>query len=260
MTVYSVGEHKTDGCGSKISVIMQSYLGDYPGSRTNPEEKFKRAVTSFLNQTSKNNELVIVADGCKITERLWRENYSEESRIKFIYVEKEEMKMYQESDSGRFFRGRPRQIGLESSSGDVITYMDSDDFLMKEYLEVLAKYWDSISGMDWLMNQGWWDNIEMFQNPIPGYYQVFEDGREEDLREIPGLPSKWIPSRMREKKIIMSPALTSHKRTCITDWRDSYIDSEDKDFNKRLRVDHPNGGLFFYPGYVRCHLRDKWDW
>ena len=91
MTVYSVGEPKTDGCGSKISVIMQSYLGDYPGSRKNPEEKFKRAVTSFLNQTSKNNELVIVADGCKITERLWRENYSEESRIKFIYVEKEEI-------------------------------------------------------------------------------------------------------------------------------------------------------------------------
>ena len=39
-----------------ISVIMQSYLGDYPDSRKNPEEKFIRAVNSFLKQTNKNTE------------------------------------------------------------------------------------------------------------------------------------------------------------------------------------------------------------
>ena len=54
---------------------MQSYLGDYPGSRTEPERKFVRAVNSFLNQTNKNSELIIVSDNCKITEKLYKENF-----------------------------------------------------------------------------------------------------------------------------------------------------------------------------------------
>ena len=244
----------------KISVVMQSFLGEYPGSRKNPEVKFKRAVNSFLNQTNKNTELVIVSDGCQITEKLWRENYQDESRIKFIYVEKEGKNMYQEEEGIKFYRGRPRQAGVDISTGDIITYMDSDDFLMVEYLEVLRKYWESISEIDWLMNQGWWDNVEMFKNPVDGYYSIFENGKEEDLRTIQGLESQWIPSRMREKKIIMSPALTSHRKSCTTKWQDSVGNSEDKDFNTRLRKDYIKGGLFWYPGYVRCHLRDKWDW
>ena len=34
----------------KISIIMQSYLGEYNGSRTNAIDKFIRAVDSFNNQ------------------------------------------------------------------------------------------------------------------------------------------------------------------------------------------------------------------
>ena len=48
----------------KISIIMQSYLGDYPNARANPEEGFIRAVYSVINQTVSNWELIIVADGC----------------------------------------------------------------------------------------------------------------------------------------------------------------------------------------------------
>lgn len=244
----------------KISVIMQSYLGDYPGSRKDPQMKFIRAVNSFLNQTNKNTELVIVSDGCQITEKLWTENYKIEPRIKFIYVERDSNFMYQEDSGVKFYRGKPRQRGVEISTGDIITYMDSDDFLINDYLQILFLYWNSNTQIDWLMNQGWFDNIEMFRDPVDGYYLLFENHTEEDVREITGLESKWIASKLREKNIIMSPALTSHRRSCTTEWRDSLGNSEDTDFNKRLRKDYIKGGLFFYPGYVRCHLRDKWDW
>ena len=37
----------------KISYIMQSYLGEYPGSRADSIEKCIRAINSFINQTEK---------------------------------------------------------------------------------------------------------------------------------------------------------------------------------------------------------------
>ena len=43
----------------KISIIMQSYLGNYPGSRKDSHSKFLRAVQSFQNQLYKNCELII---------------------------------------------------------------------------------------------------------------------------------------------------------------------------------------------------------
>jgi glycosyltransferase involved in cell wall biosynthesis len=246
----------------KISVIMQSYLDDYPGSRTNPEKKFLRAVESFLNQTNKNTELIIVSDGCKISEKIYLENWLDNDRVLFIYVQKLSPTMYSEENGKKFYRGTPRQTGRGIATGEITTYMDSDDFLIPEYLEILLKYWESNKNLDWLMNQGWYDNIEMCKNPIEGYYMLFNDQVIEEAISIRGLGSKWMASKLREKNIIMSPALTSHKSNCKTEWKDiSDGNSEDKDFNKRLREDYyTTGGLFYYPGYVRCHLRDKWDW
>ena len=51
----------------KFSVIMASYLGNYPGCANNREAKFIRSVKSFLNQSYDNKELIIVSDGCEIT-------------------------------------------------------------------------------------------------------------------------------------------------------------------------------------------------
>ena len=53
----------------KLSLVMQSYLGEYPGSRQNAVDKFHRAVKSVLNQNNPNWELVVIADGCKITKQ-----------------------------------------------------------------------------------------------------------------------------------------------------------------------------------------------
>ena len=49
----------------KISVIMASFL--QMGHKTNQDIKFVRAVKSFLNQTYKDKELIIVSDGCQKT-------------------------------------------------------------------------------------------------------------------------------------------------------------------------------------------------
>jgi glycosyltransferase involved in cell wall biosynthesis len=51
----------------KASVIMASFLGDYPNAASNRDKKLIRAVNSFINQSYENKELVIVSDGCTKT-------------------------------------------------------------------------------------------------------------------------------------------------------------------------------------------------
>ena len=56
----------------KISVIMASWLG---AKRPHLDKKFVRAVNSFLKQTHEDKELIIVSDGCQITNKLYEEHY-----------------------------------------------------------------------------------------------------------------------------------------------------------------------------------------
>ena len=110
----------------KVSVVMASYLGNYPGRATNPEQKFMRAVKSFLTQTYENKELIIVSDGCDVTERLYDFNFKKFDNIEFVKIEKQPT-----------YSGDCRNAGLEIATGDIVTYLDNDDVLGKKHLEII---------------------------------------------------------------------------------------------------------------------------
>lgn len=111
----------------KISVVMTSFLGEYQGCASNRDFKFKRAVNSFIDQTYKNSELIIVSDGCDITENIYNELYSNVANIIFIKIDKDVL-----------FGGKTRNTGIELSTGDFICYLDSDDFFSAEHLEMIS--------------------------------------------------------------------------------------------------------------------------
>lgn len=116
----------------KVSVVMASYLGAYPGRASNPEQKFVRAVKSFLTQTYENKELIIVADGCDVTERLYEFNFKQYPNIRCIKIEKQPT-----------YSGDCRNAGLDLVEGDIVTYLDNDDIFGKKHLEIIMSQFDN---------------------------------------------------------------------------------------------------------------------
>lgn len=122
----------------KISVVMASFLGDYDLAGTDRIRKFHRAIESFLNQTYKNSELIVVADGCHITANELLK-YGNDSRIKLIPIQKQQL-----------FSGNVRNTGCFMAMGDYICYLDTDDILGENHLNSIAKAFIENKGLDWV--------------------------------------------------------------------------------------------------------------
>lgn len=125
---------------------MPSYLGEYEGAASDRETKFLRAVRSFVNQTYQDKELIIVSDGCEITRELLTNNMSEwGSCVDLVCIDKQPL-----------FSGNVRATGVEIASGEIICYLDTDDFLGLNHLQVIA---NNMRVHDWVyfdeyLNQG----------------------------------------------------------------------------------------------------------
>lgn len=118
-----------------ISIVMMSYLGDYPGARSNPIEKFNRAVQSVVDQTFEEWELIIVSDGCELTNQEYLKNWAHEPRIQLIKTEKSKSK----------WPGTKRQIGVNAAKYEWIGYLDSDDLFLNDRLQKAHKILRSTS-------------------------------------------------------------------------------------------------------------------
>lgn len=118
----------------KISVVMASYMGDYPNRASDIDKKFLRAVKSFINQTYENKELIIIADGCDKTEELYNKYFTKLGIIKFHKIPKQPL-----------YGGLIRSKGIELAEGDVICYLDNDDVFGKNHLEIImSQFTDDI--------------------------------------------------------------------------------------------------------------------
>src|SRR3954468_14224010 len=108
----------------KISIIMPSYLGDYPNAASDREGKLKRAIISFLDQTYARRELILVADGCEQTENVYKflKNNSGKpisSLIRLVKIPKQ-----------GHFSGAVRNAGIDVATGEIIAYLDTDDIIL----------------------------------------------------------------------------------------------------------------------------------
>ena len=244
----------------KISVVMQVYLGDYPGSRTDSTLKFHRAVKSFLDQKYKKAELVIVSDGCKIVEENYYSYYADKENIKYAYVDKTGLpNMYDPILGGKkYYRGIPRQVGVAMSDGGLITYMDSDDFLHPEFLYRIIIAHNKQPDAKWLMNDTWLDheNIMRMQK-----VDAIEDHTGKPIYNIPFLNAKFVETKVKEGLIVNTPWLLTHVNNITVKWEDSFEGiSEDVMFGRKIREAYKGlGARFSAATYLRCHYTGLWD-
>jgi len=261
-----------------FSIIMQSYLDIYNGSRKDPEKKFIRAINSFLSQTHKDNELIIVSDDCDITEKIYLENFKDIKNIIYERVEnKEKKRMYSLEDGEKTFRGYPRSIGQEIASKDVIGYMDSDDIILPDHLSNIEFGWsifdfqlfNSINSYEMLP-------IEIvFPNGLPDYIfaQLLSKKIIVNMNDYFGYDKFYIAESIDPDilsgTVVQRTAtqVNFHTKYAKTRWADSIGRSEDKIFSIALAEERASTGSRFAvinsATYVFCHRHwnhVKWDY
>ena len=119
---------------------MPSLLEQFPDCSPHRPQRFIRAVDSYLTQTYRDTELIIISDGCKRTIDIVRQNYNrhtEAGRIKLVELPRHVL-----------FTGAVRQAGIDVASGDVLTNLDTDDTLEPHHLHNIAVSFD-IKRYDW---------------------------------------------------------------------------------------------------------------
>jgi glycosyltransferase involved in cell wall biosynthesis len=99
-----------------ISIILATY---------NTADYLERCVNSIINQTYKDLEIIIVNDGSTDnTAEILNEFQQKDCRIKMIH---QENKGHSEA----------RNVGMDNAHGDYYFFIDSDDYLHRQAIEIL---------------------------------------------------------------------------------------------------------------------------
>ena len=102
----------------KISIIVPVY---------NVEKYLERCVKSVLKQTMTNFELILINDGSSDNSgQLCDELSRKDTRIRVLHIPNEGV-------------SNARNLGIQSSRGEWISFIDSDDFVTEDYLETLLQ-------------------------------------------------------------------------------------------------------------------------
>ena len=101
-----------------VSIIVPVY---------NAEPYLKRCLDSLLKQTFSNIEILLINDGSTDnSERIIKEYVKKDKRVHFINQKHKGV-------------SSARNEGLKKSTGNFITLVDADDFVEKNYVEILLE-------------------------------------------------------------------------------------------------------------------------
>ena len=182
----------------KISVIMQSFLGNYEMRPADLGNLLIRAIDSFLSQNFIDSELIIVSDGCNETISIVEDYYGPQLQNGLI-------KLIKLPRTGPF-KGIVRQKGIEAASGEIICGLDSDDFFKPGHLASIAAGFTP--EVDWVYFNSW-----LVPNDIKGVDHLFQcDGTIErmNLSNIAwrrNLPVTWEGCDTRQDNKFFIPQL-----------------------------------------------------
>ena len=109
--------------GITFSIIIPMY---------NAEATIGRTIESVINQTFNSWEIIIVDDGCSDKSVEICNRYIKKFSTSHILL----IELSQNSGNAK----RPREFGVKSANGDFCVFLDSDDTLARDYLEIMSKH------------------------------------------------------------------------------------------------------------------------
>jgi glycosyltransferase involved in cell wall biosynthesis len=126
----------------RFSIVMASFLGKYKRSAMHRDKKIVRAIQSVLDQTLSDWELIVISDGCELTSEIVTPFvYENLPKVRLLQIPKQPM-----------WSGAVRNAGIFKAEGEIICYLDVDDFFGQQHLEILAR---NISSYDWILFNDW---------------------------------------------------------------------------------------------------------
>ena len=145
-----------------ISVIVPVY---------NVEKYLEECLDSIQNQTYSNIEIILVNDGSLDNSKDICEKYcKEDNRFKLI----------NQANQGQSVA---RNKGVAASTGEFIAFVDSDDIIRQDYLEVLIRYMSE--EVDIVESQFTVHKKEFFNENYKEINVIFEGDSEEAVKAVP---------------------------------------------------------------------------
>lgn len=202
-----------------ITVVMPSYLGNYPNAAKNRETKILRAIQSVQNQSLKEWELIIIADGCQKSVDLLKENgFLEDTRISLYYIDREGL-----------WSGSPRNAGIHLAKSDYIIYLDIDDSYKTNYLEEV---------------------VNEIQDGKPWYYM------DDIIYTKNGYERRKVNFNVLGK---CGTSNVVHRKDCGVTWATKGTYAHDFNFIKELLKIHKNPRKLHAYGYIVHHIPNVYD-
>lgn len=203
-----------------LSIIVPVY---------NVEKYLSRCIDSILAQTERNFELILVDDGSLDASPSICDAYAlKDVRIKVIHKSNEGV-------------SSARNVGLDTATGEYVTFIDSDDWIAPDYLAKLneraksANYDLITSGLNW------WYSDDKIEPDALSDEPILDFSKEEDLLKI------------ISQHHITSPVSKLYKFSVIKDGNirfDTKIHfGEDRDFNVRFLYSAATASTIDYSGY-----------
>jgi glycosyltransferase involved in cell wall biosynthesis len=195
----------------KISIIMPAFMA---------EEWISRAIESVLIQKYTNWELLIVNDGSSDrTEKIVLKYSNKDSRIRYFY----------QPNGGP---GKARNLALNYVRGDLIAYLDADDVMLPNHLEVRYKILQK-------------ERVDIVFGPI---FEV----KDEKRKIFHGVLSD------NTDEGCMMPSMLIHRKDClqIGKFDENLLFEEDIEFFLRM-ADSFKTYQFWQPATVEYHIHGK---
>ena len=191
----------------KFSIIIPTH---------NRPDKLRTNLLSIINQSYKNLEAIVVDDNSSDDNKVKNEriiNNLNDNRIKYFYLNK------------NIFARKVRNYGIEQSSGNWFLYLDDDNFLLDNVLEIFVK------------NINTFNNVKVFTTKYKFYEndEWYEEGNDLSLLKNPF--NLWN----------IDTCCILHHYDCIKKcgtWNENYIVLDDFEFIIRYYLAYHNNYKF----------------